>query len=176
MKKTVSILLVFTLILLGACANKSDVHHDHSKMNSGEMMHADSHAGHDMNQHHEMMYTSREHAVTQASPSGKYRLSLFCNDSTIPLQKIHSWTLHVEDAAGKPAENLKIFMDGGMPMHRHGFPTKPRVTDHLANGDYRIDGIKFNMAGHWEMIFNINEKGKPLGRDMEQVIFKIHRK
>jgi len=140
------------------------------------MSQEDSHVGHDMAQHKGMMFTSRKHAVTQASDNGKYKLSLFCNDPTIPLQKIHSWTLHVEDAMGKPVENLKIYISGGMPMHRHGFPTKPRVSNHLGNGDYRVDGIKFNMAGHWEMLFNINEKGKPSGRDMQQVVFKIHRK
>ena len=182
MKPILLSLLVIVLFVLNACAgNSSNMHHDHSKMSSDAMPDegshaAQGHAGHDMTQHGEMMFTSREHAVTQLSPSSKYKLSLFCNDPAIPLHKIHSWTLHVEDANGKPADNLKIFVSGGMPMHRHAFPTKPRVSDHLGNGDYRVEGIKFNMAGHWEMRFNLNEKGKPMGRDLEQIVFQIHRK
>jgi len=127
------------------------------------------------NQHGEMSFAGREHAVTQASRDGLYKLTLFSNQSPIPLQRIHSWTLHVETADGKPADNLKIFVNGGMPMHRHGFPTRPKVSDHLGGGDYSVNGIKFNMAGHWEMRFNITEKDKPAGRGKEdRAVFRIH--
>ncbi len=176
------ILLLLAGLSISGCANTAPAphKHEHAKAEAKDgtlAMPHESHSGHENPQHSTtQQYTSREHAVTLTSPSGKYRLSLFCNDPEIPLQKIHSWTLHVEDVAGRPADNLKLFVSGGMPMHRHGFPTRPRVSEHLGNGDYRVEGIKFNMAGHWEMRFNINEKDKPLGRDLEQVVFQIHRK
>jgi cytochrome c peroxidase len=42
-----------------------------------------------------------------------------------------------------------------MPAHNHGFPTEPRVTKHVGFGTYLIEGIKFNMAGWWEFVFDI---------------------
>ena len=174
------LILLVIVVITSACINVVDSLPD-SKTNAEKMSHGEGHSGHDdkghgATQQQALLFTSREHAVTQDSPTGKYKLSLFCNDSAIPLQKIHSWTLHVEDAAGKPVDNLKIFVSGGMPMHRHGFSTRPRVSDHLGNGDYRVEGIKFHMPGHWEMRFNLNKKDKPMGRDLEQVVFTIHRK
>lgn len=177
MKLLLFSLLIVSMFMLNACAGNADVHHDHSTMDSSAKSQADSHAGRKLGQHGEMTFTSRQHAVTQASQNGLYKISLFCNESPIPLQKIHSWTLHVEDVDGKPVDDLKVFVSGGMPMHRHGFPTKPRVSDHRGNGDYSVDGIKFNMAGHWEMRFNFKEKGGSVAtKQKDRVIFKIHLK
>ena len=178
--KIISVVFL-SLLFMGEVFAGTAERQDHQMKGSGAMHHAKS--GHESqseqgdSHHGEMSFAGRENAVTQTSGDGLYKLTLFSNQSPIPLQNIHSWTLHVETADGKPAENLKIFVNGGMPMHRHGFPTRPKVSDHLGDGDYRVDGIKFNMAGHWEMRFNITEKGKPAGRGNEdRVIFKINLK
>lgn len=102
-------------------------------------------------------YSDRNNAITIPSEDGKYRVSLYSNHYPLPLGKIHSWTVHIETPDGKPLENAKIYIHGGMPAHRHGLPTKPRVKQYLGNGDYRIDGVKFSMAGRWEMRINIKE-------------------
>ena len=176
MKNLICFVFLSFMILLGGCAGTEDKHHTHVKTSSEPMSHQSSHSSHADDKHDAMKYTSREHAMIQTSQNGTYQLSLFSNVSPIPLQKIHSWTLHAENAKGEPVENLKIYVSGGMPMHRHGFPTKPQVTDHLGNGDYRVEGIKFNMPGHWEMRFNITEKGNPAGRDTDRVVYEIHLK
>jgi len=48
-----------------------------------------------------------------------------------------------------------VGVDGGMPQHGHGLPTKPRMTRQLGNGDYVIDGMKFNMGGWWVVKFHL---------------------
>ena len=68
----------------------------------------------------------------------------------------------------KPVENLKIYIHGGMPVHRHGFPTKPRVTKYLGEGRHLVNGVKFSMPGSWEMRFNIKEATK-----RDRAIFQI---
>lgn len=102
-------------------------------------------------------FTDREHAVTQPSEDGEYLFSLHSTDPAVPFKKIHSWIVHIETKDGKPVENAKVFVFGGMPVHQHGFPTKPRVKKYLGNGDYLVEGIKFNMPGEWEMRFNIKD-------------------
>ncbi len=87
-----------------------------------------------------------------------YRVTLHSKVFPLPMQKIHSWVVHIETADGKPLENASVFIHGGMPEHRHGFPVKPRVKKYLGNGDYLISGVKFSMVGGWEMRINIKEK------------------
>lgn len=67
------------------------------------------------------------------------------------INRIHSWILHVETAEGEPVENATIDVIGGMPEHDHGLPTRPRVTEELGGGDYRLDGVRFHMRGYWEI-------------------------
>jgi hypothetical protein len=43
-----------------------------------------------------------------------------------------------------------------MPQHGHGLPTKPVVTRYAGNGDYVVDGMKFNMGGWWVVKFRVS--------------------
>lgn len=54
---------------------------------------------------------------------------------------------------GEPIDGAAITVDGGMPQHGHGLPTKPRVTRSLGDGRYEIGGLKFNMGGWWVLTF-----------------------
>ncbi len=85
-----------------------------------------------------------EFVVTYTTPGGKPEIN-----------RMHSWVLHVETTAGEPVEGATIEVDGGMPAHDHGLPTRPRVTEELGSGDYRLDGVRFHMAGHWQLVVTI---------------------
>ena len=61
----------------------------------------------------------------------------------------------VADAQGQPIDGAQIAVDGGMPQHGHGLPTRPRVTRNLGNGLYEIEGVRFNMRGWWEFTLSI---------------------
>ena len=71
------------------------------------------------------------------------------------INKMHSWILHIEDDVGLEIEGAMIDVDGGMPEHSHGLPTKPRVTEELGGGDYKLDGLRFHMSGYWEIVVTI---------------------
>jgi hypothetical protein len=58
--------------------------------------------------------------------------------------------VNVVDASGNSVDEATIAIDGGMPQHGHGLPTRPRVTKALGNGTYQIDGVRFSMGGWWE--------------------------
>ena len=87
-----------------------------------------------------------------------FRVSYKSKIEPLPLNQIHSWILHVITLDGKPVEKAMISVYGGMPAHRHGLPTQPKVTE-IADGDYLVEGIKFSMTGMWEMWFNIQVDG-----------------
>ena len=66
------------------------------------------------------------------------------------LREMQSVPVLISDMAGRPIEGATISIDGGMPEHGHGLPTRPRVKT-LAAGVYEIEGVRFNMGGWWEL-------------------------
>ena len=93
--------------------------------------------------------------LVKASAHGLYRASVRPDVTPIPVRRLQRWTLHLDTVDGQPVDTATISMDGGMPQHGHGLPTKPRVTRALGNGDHLIEGVKFNMGGWWVVKFAI---------------------
>jgi len=98
---------------------------------------------------------SLDMSTTHLSDNGLLRVSWTSDPASLPLNQIHTWTIHVETADGQPVEAAEISVDGGMPQHGHGLPTNPQVTQNLGNGDYLVEGMKFQMPGWWEVRFHI---------------------
>ena len=97
-----------------------------------------------------------DYSRTRTSAAGHYRATIRPAHDTIIVGKIDSWTLHVEDAAGRPVDSATISVNGGMPQHRHGLPTNPKVTRAAGNGNHIVEGMKFNMGGWWVVRFRVN--------------------
>ena len=76
--------------------------------------------------------------------------SLVVEDQPLRPRRMQTVRVAITDAAGMPVENATIEIDGGMPEHGHGLPTRPRMTRALGNGLYEIEGVRFNMGGWWE--------------------------
>ena len=68
-------------------------------------------------------------------------------------------SLSVVDRAGAPVDSATITINGGMPQHGHGLPTKPKVREGDAPGRYTIAGLRFNMGGWWVVSFVIRAPG-----------------
>ena len=100
-----------------------------------------------------------EYATERLTAQGGFRVS-YRTDGPVPIGRLHSWTLHVDRADGTPVTDATIAVDGDMPQHLHGLPTRPRVTRHLGNGDYLLEGVKFQMVGWWVMDFDITAGGR----------------
>ncbi|MEO7966900.1 MAG: FixH family protein [Gemmatimonadaceae bacterium] len=92
---------------------------------------------------------------TQTSATRLYRAS-FAPTESIKVGRLHSWKIQVTSRDGVPVTDAKITVDGGMPQHGHGLPTKPIVTQ-LAGEDYElVEGMKFNMGGWWVVKIHID--------------------
>ena len=87
---------------------------------------------------------ANDYVVTYTTPDGEPRIN-----------RMHRWILHIEREDGSALEGAIVDVEGGMPEHDHGLPTKPRVTQELGGGDYRLDGMRFHMSGHWEIVVSI---------------------
>lgn len=94
-------------------------------------------------------------ALDKASTTGAYQVALVPPASAPAINQIHSWTVKLSDSAGTPVHGALFSVDGGMPQHGHGLPTKPRVSGELESGTYRLDGMKFSMTGWWVIKLHI---------------------
>jgi hypothetical protein len=88
-------------------------------------------------------------STRRASKTGMYEVSYAPEVSPVPKRKLHSWTVELRTRDGRPVDGARIAVDGGMPDHGHGLPTRPAVREALGDGRYVIDGVKFNMGGYW---------------------------
>jgi len=94
------------------------------------------------------------------SRRGVYKISFEAELDPIEINRIHSWVLTVRTSSGDPVTTAEISVLGGMPMHDHGMPTRPRVTDYLGEGRYRLEGVRFHMNGRWEVSVTVKADGK----------------
>jgi hypothetical protein len=90
----------------------------------------------------------------RTSVGGRYVATL---EPAKPLRtrQLQTVRLVVRDAEGRAIDEAEISIDGGMPQHGHGLPTRPRVTRSLGDGIYVIEGVRFNMGGWWEFTLAI---------------------
>jgi len=99
--------------------------------------------------------TARGPSMTEVGKNGLFQVTIQSDEAPLPLNRIHSWTARITTPEGRIVDNAILMVYGGMPEHKHGFPSKPEVTANLGDGRYRIEGVKFNMPGRWEMWFNV---------------------
>lgn len=107
-------------------------------------------------------------STEKMTDAGLFHVSVTSNLDPLALNEIHSWVVHVETPDGQALEGAQLAVDGGMPEHNHGFPTAPEITEELGGGDYLLDGVKFSMAGWWELKLDIDD-----GDRSDQVTFNL---
>ncbi|OUS25775.1 hypothetical protein A9Q99_20180 [Gammaproteobacteria bacterium 45_16_T64] len=86
------------------------------------------------------------------SKSGKYLAVLHSDSNPVAIGSFLRWKVSIEDTQGNKVNGLSIRVVGGMPGHRHGMPSSPKVTPGEGTGEYLIKGLKFSMAGEWVVV------------------------
>ena len=94
------------------------------------------------------------------SEGGNYRVRYSSTLAPIEINRMHDWILHVETTTGAAVDGADITIDGGMPAHNHGMPTRPRVTENLGQGNYKVQGMRFHMNGEWQITITITANDK----------------
>ena len=98
-------------------------------------------------------------ALTRPSVDRKYVVTLQPPATPAAINQLHSWRVSLASPTGAPMAQARIQVDGGMPQHGHGLPTRPQVTQDLPDGSYLIEGLKFSMTGWWEIKLAIDGPG-----------------
>jgi hypothetical protein len=84
------------------------------------------------------------------------------------LRQLQTVPVRIVDGSGRPVDGAQVAIDGGMPEHLHGLPTRPRIGRALGDGVYEIEGLRFSMGGWWELKLAIES---PAG--MDSVTFNL---
>lgn len=90
-------------------------------------------------------------SLDKPTAAGIYRVALQPPPQTPAINQMHAWKVTLATPDGNPVRAANFKVDGGMPQHGHGLPTKPRVTRELEPGTYLLEGMKFSMTGWWEV-------------------------
>lgn len=94
-------------------------------------------------------------ALTHATVEKKFVVTLQPPATPAEINQIHSWRIQVTSPTGVPIIHARIAVDGGMPQHGHGLPTRPQATREVVDGTYLLEGMKFSMTGWWEIKLTI---------------------
>lgn len=89
------------------------------------------------------------------SRAGHFLVTVTSDLQPLAINTIHRWVVDVLTAEGAPVPSAEITIRGGMPAHDHGLPTRPEATRYLGEGRYLIEGMRFHMAGYWEVVLGI---------------------
>lgn len=93
-------------------------------------------------------------ARSKPTAGGLYVVSIEPEEEPLRQGPLHAWIATVTTPDGQPVVGARLGVDGGMPQHGHGLPTRPQASD-IGDGRYRIEGVRFNMSGWWEFKFDI---------------------
>jgi cytochrome c peroxidase len=87
----------------------------------------------------------------QTSVNGRYRVSVRPGSRPVRMNEWQEWLIHIARRDGAPLSLREVALDGGMPAHGHGLPTAPTVAAAGPSGTFAARGVRFNMAGRWEL-------------------------
>lgn len=90
-------------------------------------------------------------SLRHPTAQGRYVVQLEPPAAAPAINQIHAWQVKLSSRDGTPVRQARIAVDGGMPQHGHGLPTRPQVTREVADGTYLLEGMKFSMTGWWEI-------------------------
>ena len=89
------------------------------------------------------------------SHNATYQASLIASrERGDPLEPM-AWTVAVRTASGVPVEGAVLRLEGRMPDDAGGVLTHPRVTGYLGQGRYRVEGLRFDRRGWWNVRLEI---------------------
>jgi hypothetical protein len=107
--------------------------------------------------------------VSVHSKHDLYVVTISPRPATAPVGVLHTWRLRLRNARGAAVTGARIRVDGDMPAHGHGLPTRPQVRS-LGGGRYEVLGMKFQMGGRWYVEFRISGSA---GSDVARVSFDL---
>jgi hypothetical protein len=85
-----------------------------------------------------------------------YRASMIASPDPIALNRQLTWIVEVRTASGAPVEGAALALESWMPDDSSAGTTPPRLTQELGSGRYRVEGLRFDRRGWWNVRLRIS--------------------
>ena len=92
------------------------------------------------------------------SHNGAYRASLVPSAHTAGSFSSATWTVEVRTANDAPVEGAALSVESWMPDDNLVPATRPRVTESLGGGQYRVEGLELGRRGWWNVRLQISAR------------------
>jgi len=83
---------------------------------------------------------------------------------------LHSWIVRVTDASGAPVRGATLAAETRRAESGAAVAERPRVSRHLGDGRYRIDGVRFPAAGWWSVALRVEAGGRADSLAFNQIV------
>jgi hypothetical protein len=93
------------------------------------------------------------------SHNGAYRASMILARHDVSRNRATSWTVEVRTASGAPVGDAALSLESWMPDDDRVGTVWPRVTSYVGDGRYRIEGLRFDRHGWWNVRLQISAAG-----------------
>jgi hypothetical protein len=71
------------------------------------------------------------------------------------LNRLHGFDLSLATAGDRPAAGALVTIGGQRRYAPSSLPTAPQVLPGPGAGSYRVEGLRFHMAGEWRLVLDI---------------------
>ena len=88
-----------------------------------------------------------------------YRASMVPSPDPIERNRPLVWKIEVRSATGAPVEGAALALESWMPNDSGVSVARPRVTAELSGGRYRVEGLRFDRRGWWNVKLRISAAG-----------------
>ena len=111
--------------------------------------------------------TARAASVTPAvallsdipSHNRAYRASMIPLPDPLERNRSLTWTIEIRTAADGPVEGASLALESWMPDDESVSVARPRVIAELGGGFYRVEGLRFDSHGWWNLRLQISDAG-----------------
>jgi hypothetical protein len=94
--------------------------------------------------------------MTVRSDGGHFILQVTGIVSPEAINHMHGFDLSLTTADGQPVSGATIGLTGDRRFAPNPLPTMPQVSAASPPGHYRVEGLRFHMAGEWHLVFTID--------------------
>ena len=103
--------------------------------------------------------TADEGVWSQTSSNGLFEVTLDPQtDDAVQINQFLAWIVTIKTTDGEVVTPARVTVSGGMPMHGHGLPSQPQVSEYLGEGKYLLKGLMFSMKGRWSINLDIQSQ------------------
>lgn len=93
--------------------------------------------------------------VVLRSEAGRFSVQVSGLTRPETINRLHGLDLALATADGRPVAGAVIALTGERRFARNPLPTTPQARPGPVPGSYRIEGLRFHMAGEWRLVLSI---------------------